>query len=219
MSISVVIGAASTASFGGACVISANWSQDPGRQDAFCLGSWDPSKEHIVYKPQQTLSLTVYASSDQVYDTSPSESCTDIQTITASVNPQTCDGSIGTIEGPWYVNSYSYSKEAADQPAQETWSFIKYDGSFLTGTVNIVTPTYVIKGISQGQCTDENLTGVRFKAGSTFAQSSSGSVSAGSQGKVTTLTHGIVEKVGGANNDMGLSATGSASITLTPLYI
>lgn len=223
MSITVVIGANTHANFRGeSCIISVNWSSDPGRQDAFCLGSWTPNNARIIYKPQQTMSFTLYSSSSSTYSTLPSLGCEVAGKLSAGVSAGTCEGSIDVSGDNWQVNSYSYSKESKDQPAQETWSLINYIDaeSILIGSVNtdnIAIPTYVIRGITQGQCTDETTTGVNFS--STFARSSSGSVSAGSQGKVTTLTHGIVSSVGGGKSSVNDVGTGSASIPLTPLYI
>jgi len=219
MSMTVVIGSASTASFGtDTCVISANWSFNPGRQDAFCLGSWTPSTDHIIYKPQQTLSLTIYAPGPS-YNTEPSNGCEVANTIMASVSPQSCTGSISDISGDWHVTSYNYSKGSKDQPGQESWSLTKWKGVPTTGmaTTNVIEPEYVIRGISQGQSTDASVAGIVFD--STFAESEEGSVSAGGTGQASTITHGVVSNVGGGSSDVSDLGNGSASISYTPLYI
>ena len=226
MSMTVVIGAASTASLGGdssLCIISANWGFEPGRQDAFCLGSWTPSEDHLVYKPQQTLSLTLYAPGPtyDVTPTAPSSGCEDAGTIQAAVDAQTCEGG-EVIEGSWHVTSYSFSKESKDQPGQESWSMTKWKGAsaFLTGAAlaRSIEPTWIMRGITQGQSTDpESDTGIVFS--SEFADSKTGSVSAGAIGKASTITHGIVDRVGGGTSDINKLGNGSASIQYTQVYI
>lgn len=221
MSTTVVIGASSTVSFGGnTCVISANWGADPGRQDAFCLGSWSPSDAHIIYKPQQTISLTLYAPGP-THTTTPTEDCNDAPTENVSISAATCNGSENIGGTGWHVNSYSYSKASRDQPAQESWSFIRYKGAseILTGaaTSRAVEPTFVSRGITQGQSTDPDVTGITFS--DTFASSKAGSVSAGGTGTSSITEHGIVSSVGGGSSAVTDYGEGSASIPLTPMYI
>jgi len=229
MAISVVIGAGTTVVFGDqdACFISANWGFNPGRTDAFCLGDFNPSAEHVLYKPTQTLSLTGYAPVRSRYDIPPSAICEDAGTLEASVSPATCDIVVDDISGDWWLQSYGYSKETKDQPAQETWGLIKYKGGvedFLTSQGvaldRIALPSYVMRGITMGEST-ENVnwaqTGIHFVE--IFAEAQTGSVSAGGFGKVTETTHGSVEAVGGGSSDNGFKGNGSASIPYTPLYI
>lgn len=222
MSTTVVIGNATTVSFynGSYCVISANWGADPGRQDAFCLGEWTPSTAHMVYKPQRTASITLYAPGPK-YSTSPSQDCSTQGEISCTINAATCDGSKVITGDDWLVNSYSYSKASKDVPAQETWSLVKYTGvlSMLTGDAagRGVEPTFVIRGITQGQTTNEGITGITFT--STFAESQSGSVSAGSTGTYSETIYGVVGSVGGGASGVSEYGEGSASIPLTPMYI
>lgn len=227
MSITVIIGAGTTASFSlanDACFISAQWGFNPGRTDAYCLGAWAPSNTHITYKPTQTLSLTMYAPATSSYPIPPSETCDDASTVTASVSPASCDASISDLSGSWFVQSYSYSKEGKDVSGQETWSLIKYGSdvaSFLTSqgvsADRIALPSYVIRGITSGEATDEALAGISFME--TYAQALNGSVSAGSTGKASFTTYGVVDAVGGGTNSSNFLGTGSASIPYTPLYI
>ncbi len=223
MSTTIVIGSSSTVDFlGDHCFLSASWNAEPGRQDAFCLGSWDPSQEHLVYKPQQSMNLTLYAPGP-VYETTPSEGCETTGTISAGINAQSCEGGEEISGENWQVNSYSYSKGSKDQPAQETWSLIRYIGAseILEGTASTraIEPSFVLRGITVGQSTDPAVTGITFS--SVFASSKSGSVSAGatSTGKSVTTIHGIVSQVGGGSNEVNVLGEGSASIPLTPMYI
>lgn len=221
MSTTVVIGNSTTVSFMGSyCFISASWNAEPGRQDAFCLGNWQPSEDHLIYKPQQTINLTLYAPGP-TYSTTPSEGCTSDGTESCTINAATCEGSEQITGDNWQVSSYSYSKASKDVPAQETWSLIQYIGatSILTGAAATrgVEPSFVIRGITQGQSTDEAVTGINFS--STFATSQAGSVSAGATGTSSVTTHGIVQSVGGGSSSVSVYGEGSASIPLTPMYI
>lgn len=230
MAISVVIGAGTDVVFGlpGNCITSVNWNFNPGRQDAFCLGSFSPSTEHVLYKPTQTVSITGYAPVEQSTAIPATEECADADTISATINPSTCAGQTASdIDGDFWLQSYSYSKETRDQPAQETWSLIKYKGSGITDFLqgvdqdNIALPTYVMRGITMGESTEgigtATNTGITFDE--VFAEAQTGSVSAGSFGTVRTVTHGSITAVGGGTGDAEFKGTGSASIPYTPLYI
>jgi len=222
MSIQVIIGQATNVSLDGTvCAISANWGFEPGKQDAFCLGSWTPSTEHMIFKPQQTLSITLYAPGP-THSVIPSNSCDMSDTIAASVSPATCNGVIEGLSGDWMVTSYNYSKEAKDQPAQESWSLIKYIGAsaYLSGQAasRAVEPSTILRGISQGQTTDTAVTGIIFDSAGAYATSVNGSVSAGAIGKSTTMQHGVVESIGGGSSSVSVQGTGSASIPLNPIY-
>ncbi|RLC09433.1 MAG: hypothetical protein DRI24_21770 [Deltaproteobacteria bacterium] len=228
MTISVVIGAGTTVDFGNqnACIISANWGFNPGRADAFCLGSFESNPEYVLYKPTQTLSLTGYAPVQSSFTIPPSVDCDDASTINASVSPATCEETISSdVSGSWFVQSYSFSKESMDQPAQETWSLIKYKDldDFLTSqgvsSDRIAIPSGVTRGITMGESTEEDGVGTGIQFSSVFAQSQTGSVSAGGFGKVSFIYSGTVEAVGGGSSSAAFVGTGSASIPYTPLYI
>lgn len=219
MSLTIIIGGASTVSFPGAtCVVSAQWGFNPGRQDAFCLGSFLPSAVNTIYKPQQTLSVTIYAPGN-THAIPASTTCDNASTISASVSPATCLGNVEGVSGSWFVTGYSFSKESRDAPGQESWSLQKWTGISNLITDNVgktVEPTSVIRGISQGQATDLSLCGISFT--SEFAESNSGSVSAGGLGKAQTMIYGTVNSVGGGTSSMDEQATGSVTIPYTPLY-
>jgi len=219
MSQTIVIGAASSVSFSSTCAVSAQWGFNPGRQEAFCLGSWLPDEQYVIYKPQQTLSITVYAPGP-THNLPVSSNCSDASTISASVTPSTCEGSSDPIGGQWHVTGYNFTKETKDQPGQESWSFTKWKGisSLIDpGEAQVIEPSGVIRGITQGQASDAALAGITFST--TFAESSSGSVSAGGLGKIQTVLYGIVTAVGGGTNSVNELATGSVSVPYTPLYV
>lgn len=210
----IVIGAATQVSFGGACVISANWGYNPNTQRLYCIGEWTPRDELTYYRPTQTLNLTIYAPGPS-YSTEPTTSCADANTISASVSPAACGGNVGgDVSGSWHVTSYSYSKDDATLPGQESWSLTKWKGVPSPGT-NSIEPSYVMRGISEGQATPG--AGVSF-TGSTV-ETSTGNVSAGGFGRADTLDIGVVDSVGGGSSASGDTGQGSASIPYTPLYI
>jgi hypothetical protein len=217
MTTSIIIGAGTSVSFGSACVVSAQWGYNPGRQDAYCLGNFDPSVSHTFYRPTQTLSLTVYPGSGISYNCTPSTSCTDADTVIASVSPAGCSGAVSGVDGEWNVQSYSFSKDSKDQPGQESWGLIKYKGSVPSPSTggSTVLPTTILITSSTGERSGVD-SGVTFS--STFASASTGSVSANSVGRASVNEHGIVSGVGGATSDVNYIGNGSASITLTPLY-
>ena len=207
----IVIGAATKASLEGYdCIISANWGFNPNVQRLYCLHEWVPTTERTIYRPTETLSFTLYsASGAPTYDTSPSEDCIGINTLSASVTPAACGGTVTSLSGDWLVASYSYSKDDATMPGQESWSLTRWvDDRGYTG------PTAVLRGITEGQAT--NNAGVTFTG--TTVETSTGSVSAGGFGKADVLRVGVVVKVGGGESAAGETGQGSASIPYTPLY-
>ena len=202
----IIIGAATTVSFRGACVTSANWGANPNNQRLYCLGSWDPHL--VISKPTETLSLTIYApGADAPYDTTPTIGCFNANTVTASVAPAACGESSGGVSGDWYVTSYSYSKDDANMPGTESWAMQKWIG--------VLQPTYVMRGIVEGQGTPNS--GINFD--SIDGETSTGSVSAGGFGKADDLTIGVVGSVGGGSSSQGDTGQGSASISYTDLYL
>ena len=213
----IIIGAATTVNFGGACVVSANWGFNPNTQRAYCIGSWVPDDQYTIYRPTETLSLTVYAPSGQNYSTTPTQGCEDANTLTASVSPAACGtGDFDDLTGNWFVTSYSYSKEDSVGAGQESWSMQRWtDG----GPLSAVTPDYILRGITEGQATDPNITGITFASGQTLAESQTGSVSAGGIGKADIIEQGVVDEVGSGSGAQGETGNGSASMPYTPLYI
>lgn len=210
----IVIGAATTVSFAGACVISANWGYSPNVQRLYCIGEWTPDESRIYYRPTETLNLTIY-SPGPTYDTEPTTSCADANTISASISPAACGDTLMSLTGSWWVTSYSYSKDDATLPGQESWAMTRWKGLNASPPGNFVEPTYVMRGISEGQATIE--AGILF-TGSTV-ETQTGNVSAGGFGKADILQVGVVEQVGGGSSSAGDTGQGSASMPYTPLYI
>lgn len=205
----IVIGAATTVSFMGACVVSVNWGASPNTQRLYCIGSWVPTQE--FERPTENLSVTIYAPGSS-YSTNPTTSCVDANTVNASVSPASCGGgAAGGVSGEWFVTSYSFSKDDALLPGQESWSMTRW----VSGGAGTPLPDYVLRGISEGQGTSG--TGIVFTGTTTTSQA--GSVSAGGLGKSDILTIGMVSSVGGGTNVQGETGQGSVSIPYTPLWI
>lgn len=205
----IVIGAGTSASFGGACVVSAQWGFSPNTQRLYCLdGTYDPFM--IIERPTETASVTVYAPGPS-YDTTPTQGCTNAGQIAFSISPAFCGESVGGgVSGNWYVTSYSYSKEDSTMPGQESWSLQRWvEGS------SVSLPSYVFRGISEGSGTPN--AGITFTGTTTNA--TSGNVSAGGFGTAHTVIVGQVVAVGGGQGLGGETGTGSASIPYTPLYL
>lgn len=210
---SIIIGAATQISFGGTCVISANWGYNPNPQRLYCIGSWSPFQTY--YRPTETLNLTVYAPGP-TYNVEPTQGCSDANSISASIAPAACgDETYPTLGGQWLVTGYSYSKDDASMPGQESWSLTRWKDLEASSFQNTIEPTYVMRGISEGQSTGN--AGIVF-TGDTV-NSYSGNVSAGGFGKADTLAAGVIVQVGGGSSAAGETGQGSASIPYTPLYI
>lgn len=207
----IVIGAATQVGFEGACVISASWGFSPNAQRVYCLGSWDPNS--TFFRPTETLNLTLYSPGPSK-SVRPSRECSDASTVSASIDPASCGGSFPTLSGDWWVTSYSYSKEDGAMPGQESWALTRWKG--LNSSIQYTEPTYILRGISEGQRSDDGA-GIDFE-GSTYT-SYTGNVSANGFGKADTLTMGTVSSIGGGSSAVGYTGQGSASIPYTPLYL
>lgn len=211
----IVIGAATQVSFGNACAISANWSYSPNVQRLYCIGEWTPSVDRTFYRPTESLNITIYAPGP-TYRTEPTQSCVDANTIPAGVSPATCGGDfVDSFSGDWMVASYSYSKDDATLPGQESWSMTRWQNLDTSSPQNSIDPTYVMRGIAEGQATDD--AGVSFLG--ITVDTFTGNVSAGGFGRADTLEMGVVDQVGGGSSVAGITGQGSASMPYTPLYI
>ncbi len=213
---SIIIGNGTTVSFGGACVISANWGYNPNVQRLYCIGSWTPTAQYD--RPTQTLSLSIYSGTGgPTYDTSPTETCVDANTLLASVSPAACGDAVADITGTWFVNSYGFSKDDPNLPGQETWGMQQW----VVGVYGTPLPDYVLRGISEGQGTkgaNEADPGILFTG--VLAESQSGNVTANGIGRNDTLTLGVTTQVGGSESPAsGKIGQGSVSMPYTPLWL
>lgn len=217
MSSTIIIGGSTQVSFGNACVISAQWNFSPNQQDVFCLGSWSPDTDRTIFKPEMSVSLTLY-SPGPVYNCPASTSCEIAFGINLSISPAGCSDVNVDISGSYLPTSYSYSKEDKSTAGQESWSLVQYQGAGLGSVNNLTKPKYILRGIAKGQTTDQAITGVTIDT--VITSFSSGSVSAGQFGKSETFEYGVVTSVGGGSSNISAgSASGSAQIPYTPLYI
>ena len=218
MGMSIIIGGSTTVSFGSACVVQAQWGFNPNQQDAFCLGQWSPDLTKTIFKPENTVSLSLY-SPGPTYDTNASTSCVTATGLSITISPGACGGSVaGGVSGSFYPTSYSYSKESKDVMAQESWSLVQYKGVGIGGITGLTMPKYILKGIAKGQTSDSAKTGITLAA--VIATIESGSVSAGAMGKAESLSYGVVTKIGAGNGTASSGpATGSAQMPYIPLYI
>lgn len=207
----IIIGAATTATMGGVdCIISANWSTSQNEEKVYCLGEWVPS--FVIKKPQQTLSLTLY-SPGPTYDTQPTTTCANANTIAASVSPVACGANIEGASGQWYVTGYGYDKSDKQMPGQESWSMMQY-----LGDANIQ-PTYNLRGMATGNYSGDNRSSCGIIFSSEEESGTSGSVSANQMGTADVNYTGDVTQVGGGTATVGIIAKGDASIAYIPLFI
>jgi len=214
----IVIGAATQVSFGGACVISANWSYSPNTQRLYCIGSWTANPNRIYHKPTETLNLTIYSPGD-TYSMTPTTSCNDASPeASASISPAACGETFQSMSGSWQVSGYSFSKDDGGLPGQESWNLTRWKNlSTAAPTLgNTSYPTFVMRGIVEGQGTLN--AGMQFDT-TTRVRSQSGNVSAGGFGRADIVYHGTLTSVGGGTSSAGETGQGSATIPLTPMYI
>jgi hypothetical protein len=228
----IIIGAGTIVNFAntGACVTSANWGYNPNTQRFYCLGSWSP--RYTFNKPTETLSISIYSGTGSIlHSFEPHQECRVAgdprDTIFASVDAAGCGGGVTSVTGQWYVNSYSFQKDDPQLPGTESWSLQRWVAYGNPGDTDYTpAPTYIIRGISEGQSTPQNDplygdeyagTGIRF-TGAT-AQSTTGSISAGQTGRAEVMLYGVVDRVGGSDSTTGRFGNGSASAPYTPMWI
>jgi hypothetical protein len=216
----VIIGAGTIVNIGGGHPTQVSWNINPNIQRAYVLGSWNPYEPAEISSPTETLNVTLYSGGTPTYATTPTTSCIDANTMAATVFPAGCTtgGNLGPSSTQWFVTSYSFSKGDARQPGQESWSMMNY---VTLSDPDVVLPTYVLRGISEGSVTgdppSESMVGVVF-TGNT-SDGSTGSVSAGQIGRADTIRTGVISQVGGSTAGSGDIGQGSCSMPYTPLYL
>lgn len=219
----VIIGSVTTVSFGGAGshATQVSWNISPNIQRAYVLGSWNPYTAAELKSPTETLNITVY-SPGPTYATTPTTTCANANQLAATVSPAGCGaGSSGPTSTKWFVTSYNYSKGDARSPGTESWSLMNY---VTLGDSNVVLPTYVLRGISEGSITSsdalstaQSVVGINFSG--TTDQGTQGSVSAGQIGRSDYQYNGVIASVGGSTGGSGDIGSGSCSMPYNPLYL
>jgi len=221
--VAVIIGAGTQVT-GATGVVSISWDLSPNVERLWELGSFSPYATRIQLT--QSVNLTVYAGGmNKITVYPPSTSCVDSGAVlNINVLPATCDQSVASLEGPFFLSSYSYSKGEPTAYAQET-----YAGQQWIDHETFPAPSYVLLGITEGQyqgtLTKDEM-GVW--GGTTDATGLTGSVSEGFPGigqadETYFLTS--VEQVGegllGDSDVTGAGKYGTASVTVphTPIWV
>lgn len=208
----VIIGAG-TIITGFTGVTSANWSLDPGVERLWQLGSMSPYDTLI--RSRQTVSITCYAGGGPVYSLSPATACVDSNAQTViGISPASC-GSVDPIQGTFFCESYSYSKDNVIGYGMESYSFFRF--------VSAPAPSFILQGISTGTiANDGGVTDPGVVLSTEDAVGYNGSVSAGatSLGEASTQTFGIVSRVGGGTGlQNGKKGKANATIPHQEVYI
>jgi hypothetical protein len=234
----IIIGAGTIVNFAnlGSCVTSVNWGYSPNPQRLYCIGEWSP--RFIFNKPTETMSVTIYTGTgiSLLYDTTPHLECraanNPADIVFAEVDAAGCGTGVTSVTGNWYVVGYNFNKDDPLMPGQESWSLQRWATYGTVGQPGYVpAPTYIIRGITEGQSTPLDgtaeyvRTGIRF-TGTTVSsphgaavQATTGSVSAGGQGRADVTYYGTVDRVGGGESVAGKIGNGSATIPYTPMWL
>ena len=213
----VIIGFATQASLNGRCAANVSWGANPNTQRLYCLnGSFSPFME--FNRPTVNVNMTIYAPGANM-SVAPSQSCTTQDAVAEAqviIDPASCDVQMPSVNYRMVVNSYSYSKESAQTPGQESYSMIRWVED---------PPTYVIRGIAEGSATligtgtnpNNNIAGITFQGTTTTA--SQGSVAAGAVGRGDMVAMGAVSAVGGGEGTGPHTGRGDTNIPHTPLWV
>lgn len=213
-------------------VVSTNFGINAQINRLWQLGSFSPFDTYV--QKQKQLSLTIYGKKEdgsggtQVFDLTPSTSCTDSDGIVIEVTPAACGTYIAPFSAIWYPTSYSYQKDNFGF-GQESWSFTtKPEVDNYTGTI------VMIRGISSGQIltgagmmTSVDVGVVINEADSRDSngdviEGESGSISAGdmSIGDYAVQRECLFTSCGGSvGKQDGYKGQVSVSIPYTPIYL
>ncbi len=234
----VIIGAGSTVvstQFPNGGIVSVQFGFNPQIERLYELGSFNPYDTTV--SRTRTISVNVYGSKPDgtggslPFDVTPSVACVDANTTNITVNPASCVASLLPFADDYFLNAYSYSKDALGF-GQETWSFTsKTEITDYTGTI------VMLRGIAEGTISTgagvmlAEYQGVTIDAAASDdslgnpIEGESGSVSAGTPGigNYDIQRHVIATAVGGSRGKHTLidGQTGSASISipLTPVFL
>lgn len=235
---SVVIGAGSTvvsSQFPNGGILSVQFGFNPQVERLYQLGSFAPYDSTVT--KTRTLTLNVYGSRPDgsggslPLSVTPSTSCVDAGTISITVNPASCVGSLLPFVDDYFVTSYSYSKENIGY-GQESWSFTSkpvipsYTGDIvmLRGIAEgtIATGPGIMTSAQMGVAVDEAASNDAFGAP---IEGESGSIPAGTPGlgNYDIQRYVIVTSVGGSigKNTAVDGYAGQASIQIpnTPVFL
>ena len=227
----VIIGAGTTlvsTQFPNGGIVSVQFGFNPQVERLYQLGSFAPYDTTI--QKTRTLSVTAYGKKPDgsggtvPYDVTPSTSCVDANSISITLNPASCVGSLSPFIENYFLNSYSYSKDNLGF-GQETWSFTSkpiipgFGGTIviLRGIAEgtIATGDGVMAASLMGVTVDEVASNDSFGSP---VQGESGSVQAGTPGigNFDIERYIIATSVGGSTGK-GASVdglTGEASVTI-----
>ena len=219
----IIIGAGTQVT-GAVGVVSVSWDISPNLERLWELGEFDP----YVTRTQVTKSvnLTAYAGGVPTITISPPSTSCEVNDslLNVVILPAQCAGTADGVEGPFFLTSYSYSKGEPTAYAQESYSAMDW-----VETDSYPYPTYVLRGISEGQYAGTlSQTQMGLTGGDVDASGSSGSVSAGfpgiGQADTTYYLSNITSVGGGVLGDTvgtgaGKYGNSSASIQHTPLWV
>lgn len=234
----VIIGAGTTVvstQFPNGGIVSVQFGFSPQVDRLYELGSFTPYDSTIT--KTRTITVNVYGSrpsggggSAQLTVT-PSTLCVDADSVSITVNPASCVGSLLPFIETYFVNSYSYSKDNLGY-GQETWSFTsKPIIPGFTGTVvmlrgiaegTIATGAGIMTSIQMGVVVDNVASNDSLGAA---IEGESGSVQAGTPGignfdiQRFVIATQIGASVGKNTSVDGLSGEASIQVPLTPVYI
>lgn len=213
-------------------ITSVSFGFQPQVQRLYQLGSFIPYDTSVTRT--RSLQLGIYgrkvdgSGGSLPYDVTASVSCDDVGGIEITVNPASCVASLLPFTETYYLNSYSYQKEALGS-GQESWSLSSkpivdgYTGIIVMirgiaeGTIN--TGAGTMDPIDQGIVIDE--------AGSNDAlgapiEGNNGSVQAGTPGigNIDLTRYIVATSVGGSfQRRDGLTGSASVSIPLQPIFL
>jgi hypothetical protein len=215
--------------------VSVQFGFNPQVERLYELGSFTPYDSFV--QKTRTLTLNVYgkrpdgAGGSNPIDVSPSTSCVDAGTVSITVNPASCVGSLLPFIENYFLTGYSYQKDNLGY-GQETWSFTsKAIIPGFTGTI------VMLRGIAEGQIAtgdgQMSSTQMGVVVDETASNDSLGANIEGESGSVQAGTPGlgnfdiqrfvIVTEVGGSigkNSSIdGLTGQANISIPMTPVFI